>query len=262
VDKTRGEGPRPATVASGSGKMDPSVVHADMAAKRRAPNMYGHPVSQQLADLWATVQGAHAIVGFKMGFLKKAMQGEFPTPHSWVAYLADQHLVYRTIEGRIGENKALLPVSSNFMDVLARTSRFEESMPTYGVPIPQPTSASKAYAEHLQGIDPALVEIHVFVNHLALLFGGQRTVEKLEKVRAETWELDSKTGGSFYRFDEDAKILRGRYIDAFDGWLTITAIPKFGVETLRKEMATAFRFAGLMLAEHGDDADKAIAATL
>jgi heme oxygenase len=220
----------------------------------RVPHIGGVVVSEQLHSLWEEVAPLHRRVE-DLGF-RKRMYRNLPKPTPFVEYLTDLHSVYAKLEDLIKRHGKAMPVAHPFLHVFARAERIEKDIRTYNLNALAPSEAAEEYVSYLDRLPPALLEIHVFIRYVALLFGGQMIQEVLAKSR-ERWGLDSKAGNTMYQFEEQADSLRTRYMTALDRWLREIGLSAPGRAAIQHEMTHSFLFAGRLLAAHGGEEDGA-----
>lgn len=103
----------------------------------------------------------------KMPFNQKMFRGEL-TPAEYASYLQSQLEIFSTLEAHFE-----LPHSG-----FERSSLIQEDLEELGIE-PQRTKAGKRYLEYLQRLSQEDANAHIYLNYLALLFGGQMMKSKV-----------------------------------------------------------------------------------
>ena len=97
----------------------------------------------------------------QMEFNQRMMKGEL-TIEEYVKYLISQGFIFTTIE-----NLYTLPEPS-----LARSSRVLDDLKELGEDIVVSLPKTQEYVDYLSTLDNDSIQPHIYLNYLALMFGG------------------------------------------------------------------------------------------
>lgn len=119
------------------------------------------------------------------------------TKKQYAQYLCDLKIVYSTLESlamKLKEKNVMIGAMYN--EELFRTEAIQEDLQALGFTELKPSSAAKAYAEHLESLEatkPHYLVSHFYTRYLGDLSGGQSLIKKIPKKWGAT---------AFYTFEQ------------------------------------------------------------
>lgn len=104
----------------------------------------------------------------RMPFNVRMFKGEL-TPEAYAGYLVSQKTIFHVLESAFH-----LPHQG-----FKRVEAINKDLKELNVPITAPDAATQAYANYLKNLTQDQAEPHMYLNYLALLFGGQMMKTKI-----------------------------------------------------------------------------------